>query len=259
MSLIDISPLYKYDVSGRDVLKFVNRVVTRDAAKCALGQAMYTCLCDAQGKVIQDGEFFNGAFEPLVFLNKIQIVRVEVPTEEELPEEPASQAAQIQKASYVPQGWQMERYKAFFRQAELPPITVADGSQIEVGGTVKLDMARPGQSTSQQRQSLASQLGVPAGVIGTLLQRLASGAKPGADECVRELRRAVVDYRFLKQEWERYNPPAEGRANQQEALAALEAGDVTRAWQLYDGLRRPQAPALGAPAPPTNLRAVAGP
>lgn len=58
-ALIDISPLYKYDVSGRDALKFVNRVVTRDAAKCAIGQAMYTCLCDAQGKVIQDGTFFR--------------------------------------------------------------------------------------------------------------------------------------------------------------------------------------------------------
>jgi aminomethyltransferase len=58
-ALIDISPLYKYDVSGRDALKFVNRVATRDAAKCALGQAMYTCLCDAEGKVIQDGTFFR--------------------------------------------------------------------------------------------------------------------------------------------------------------------------------------------------------
>jgi aminomethyltransferase len=58
-ALIDISPLYKYEVSGRDALKFVNRVVTRDAAKCALRQAMYTCLSDEEGKVIQDGTFFR--------------------------------------------------------------------------------------------------------------------------------------------------------------------------------------------------------
>src|SRR5689334_2992821 len=57
--LIDISPLYKYDVSGRDALKFVSHIVTRDASKCAFGQAMYTCLCDAEGKVIQDGTFFR--------------------------------------------------------------------------------------------------------------------------------------------------------------------------------------------------------
>ena len=58
-ALIDVSPLYKYDVSGRDALKFVNRVITRDAAKCAVNQAMYGCLCDEDGKVIQDGTVFR--------------------------------------------------------------------------------------------------------------------------------------------------------------------------------------------------------
>jgi aminomethyltransferase len=58
-ALIDVSPLYKYDVGGRDALKFVNRVVTRDVAKCAIHQAMYTCLCDEEGKVIQDGTVFR--------------------------------------------------------------------------------------------------------------------------------------------------------------------------------------------------------
>ena len=58
-ALIDVSPLYKYDVGGDDALQFVNRVITREAAKCALHQAMYTCLCDEQGKVIQDGTIFR--------------------------------------------------------------------------------------------------------------------------------------------------------------------------------------------------------
>ena len=58
-ALIDVSPLYKYDVSGHDALKFVNRVITRDAAKCAINQAIYTCLCDEEGKVIQDGTVFR--------------------------------------------------------------------------------------------------------------------------------------------------------------------------------------------------------
>ncbi len=58
-ALIDVSPLYKYDISGHDALKFVNRVITRDVAKCALHQAMYTCLCDEEGKVIQDGTVFR--------------------------------------------------------------------------------------------------------------------------------------------------------------------------------------------------------
>ena len=57
--LIDISPLFKYEVSGKDALKLVNRVITRDVAKCAVGQAVYGCLCDGAGKVIQDGTVFR--------------------------------------------------------------------------------------------------------------------------------------------------------------------------------------------------------
>src|SRR5512143_931073 len=57
--LIDVSPLFKYEVRGRDALKLVNRVVTRDVSKCAVGQAIYTCLCDDEGNVIQDGTLFR--------------------------------------------------------------------------------------------------------------------------------------------------------------------------------------------------------
>ena len=58
-ALIDVSPLYKYDVRGKDALKLVNRVITRDAAKCAVGQALYSCLCEDDGAVIQDGTVFR--------------------------------------------------------------------------------------------------------------------------------------------------------------------------------------------------------
>jgi aminomethyltransferase len=58
-ALIDVSPLFKFDVRGQDALRLVNRVITRDAMKCAVGQAIYTCLCDAEGKVIQDGTVFR--------------------------------------------------------------------------------------------------------------------------------------------------------------------------------------------------------
>jgi aminomethyltransferase len=57
--LIDVSPLYKYEIRGRDALKLVNRVMTRDAAKCAVGQALYGCLCEDDGAVIQDGTVFR--------------------------------------------------------------------------------------------------------------------------------------------------------------------------------------------------------
>ena len=54
-ALIDVSPLFKYIVSGRDAAKLVDRVITRDALKLAVGQVYYTPWCDEWGKVIDDG------------------------------------------------------------------------------------------------------------------------------------------------------------------------------------------------------------
>jgi aminomethyltransferase len=54
-ALIDVTPLFKYLVSGNDATKFVNRVITRDINKVAVGQVIYCCWCDEQGKVIDDG------------------------------------------------------------------------------------------------------------------------------------------------------------------------------------------------------------
>jgi aminomethyltransferase len=54
-ALIDISPLFKYRVTGRDATKFVNRVISRDINKVAVDQVIYCCWCDPDGKVIDDG------------------------------------------------------------------------------------------------------------------------------------------------------------------------------------------------------------
>ena len=54
-ALIDITPLYKYMVSGKDATRLVNRVITRDINKVKPGQVIYCCWCDEQGKVIDDG------------------------------------------------------------------------------------------------------------------------------------------------------------------------------------------------------------
>jgi glycine cleavage system T protein (aminomethyltransferase) len=53
--LIDVSPLYKYQITGADALRFLNRLVTRDVSKCAIGGMLYTPWCDSHGKVIDDG------------------------------------------------------------------------------------------------------------------------------------------------------------------------------------------------------------
>jgi aminomethyltransferase len=54
-ALIDVTPLFKYLVSGRDALALVDRVITRDACALAIGQVYYTPWCDERGKVIDDG------------------------------------------------------------------------------------------------------------------------------------------------------------------------------------------------------------
>src|SRR5687768_15285146 len=54
-ALIDISPLFKYRVSGKDATRLVDRIITRDMRKVSVGQVIYTPWCDEQGNVIDDG------------------------------------------------------------------------------------------------------------------------------------------------------------------------------------------------------------
>jgi len=53
--LIDVSPLYKYLVSGPDATRLVDRVITRDATKLAPGRVYYTSWCDEAGRIVDDG------------------------------------------------------------------------------------------------------------------------------------------------------------------------------------------------------------
>jgi aminomethyltransferase len=54
-ALIDVSPLFKYRVSGPDAVRLVDRVITRDATKIKVGQVVYSPWCDEHGKVVDDG------------------------------------------------------------------------------------------------------------------------------------------------------------------------------------------------------------
>ena len=54
-ALIDVSPLYKYRISGKDATRLVDRIVTRDLRKVSVGQVIYTPWCDEHGKAIDDG------------------------------------------------------------------------------------------------------------------------------------------------------------------------------------------------------------
>jgi aminomethyltransferase len=54
-ALFDVSPLFKYEIAGRDAARFLDRVVTRNVPAAQVGQVLYTPWCDEQGKVMDDG------------------------------------------------------------------------------------------------------------------------------------------------------------------------------------------------------------
>ncbi len=172
------------------------------------------------------------------------------------PPAPAAEndSAPAPKAASVPQGREMRRYQAFARQAQLPVMTATNNTLLEVGGAVPTDVTRLAQLSPREKDSLAQAFDVPVGVIDNLLKRVGATSPSKPEQVAQELRTAVIDYRFLQIEWDRYHPPTEGQRIKTTALAALQAGDLAKAWELYDRLRKPPAP-----APPTNLRVIAQP
>ena len=53
--LLDVSPLFKYEVVGPDATALLARMMTRDVSKMKVGRVMYSCWCDDKGKVVDDG------------------------------------------------------------------------------------------------------------------------------------------------------------------------------------------------------------
>lgn len=70
--LVDITPLFKYKVTGKDASMFLSRIIVKDIRKLKLNQGTYCCWCDDRGMVVDDGtvmrfgenEFFVTAADP---------------------------------------------------------------------------------------------------------------------------------------------------------------------------------------------------
>lgn len=54
-ALIDVSPLFKYEIRGAGAERLLDRVMTRDFTKCRVGRVMYTSWCNEDGHLLQDG------------------------------------------------------------------------------------------------------------------------------------------------------------------------------------------------------------
>ena len=59
VGFFDASPLYKYQISGRDAEQFLGGVLARDIRTCRPGRAQYTIWCDDAGYLLEDGVVFR--------------------------------------------------------------------------------------------------------------------------------------------------------------------------------------------------------
>ncbi|KAA3621511.1 MAG: aminomethyl transferase family protein [Proteobacteria bacterium] len=60
-ALFDLSPMTKYDITGADAERYLNRLLTRDVRKIDNGRVSYVAWCDDDGMLIDDGTLFRFA------------------------------------------------------------------------------------------------------------------------------------------------------------------------------------------------------
>jgi aminomethyltransferase len=58
-SVMDLTPMEKYRISGPDALRFLNRLVTRDISQLQPMRVTYVVWCNDEGKVLDDGTVFS--------------------------------------------------------------------------------------------------------------------------------------------------------------------------------------------------------
>ncbi len=58
-TLYDLTPMVKYRIAGRDALRYLNRLMTRDIGKLKVGRVAYSVWCNDAGHLIDDGTVFR--------------------------------------------------------------------------------------------------------------------------------------------------------------------------------------------------------
>jgi aminomethyltransferase len=58
-AVMDLTPMEKYRITGRDAREYLDRLVTRDISKLRPGRVTYVVWCNDDGKVIDDGTLFQ--------------------------------------------------------------------------------------------------------------------------------------------------------------------------------------------------------
>ena len=98
--LFDICHMGEVSVSGPGALPFLNRLLTNDAARLAIGQGQYTLLCNERGGVVDDLYAYRvGGQEFLLIINASRI-DADVPwMEQQLASWPERAGVQLQNQS----------------------------------------------------------------------------------------------------------------------------------------------------------------
>ena len=58
-SVMDLTPMEKYRITGPDALAFLNRLVARDVSRLKPNRVTYVVWCNDDGKVLDDGTIFH--------------------------------------------------------------------------------------------------------------------------------------------------------------------------------------------------------
>jgi aminomethyltransferase len=68
LAVMDLSPLRKWEVLGPDAETLIQKTITRDARKLAVGQVVYTAICNETGGMIDDATVFRLADDNFRFV-----------------------------------------------------------------------------------------------------------------------------------------------------------------------------------------------
>ena len=60
-TVYDLTPMVKYRIAGPDATRYLNRLVTRDLSRLAVGRVSYCVWCNDAGNIIDDGTVFRMA------------------------------------------------------------------------------------------------------------------------------------------------------------------------------------------------------
>jgi hypothetical protein len=159
-----------------------------------------------------------------------------------VPENTKPQGPAILPVSAAVEGRRHPSYQVFAAQAPLPSISPIQIDTIEIGGRVKLNVGRAREFGPPQMTVLADEFEVPRALLEKFQKRWLTNPPANALQLAQDLRTTVIDYRYLKTRWTSYRPTPDGESAKEEALLALSAGDLEKAWSMYAALRKPVAP-----------------